>query len=790
MTPKITPLFLSVATTSQLVAQAFIAAPSDLTLTPTSNSVMLRWIDHADNESGYKVYRNGTLITLLPPDTTEYLDSGLHPSTTYRYTLKATTYRTPTTVALTKEDQGISLHSLKVNDQEMLQRDSSLFTLTLQNLNTQDKTEIDSRNGWGDIAVRHKGNNYEITLSQPTVANLPATLSVHLKVETNPAGSKWDMDVTGVGDAYSLIDLTTPELHLKLFQDAKLLIPKYSGVLKESNEAIDLSMNYPAGWQSTMQFFAYYNQKGGLYIGNHDPKASKKRFVAKKDEANHELIYTTHITPPDKTKPNNNFSLSGVFELDGFEGDWYDAAQIYKEWASKSADYYPHMTPERKRRQHKIGEIALWANSQVITEYMKIADEDRRKEKIDNYLNFIKYEMGDLADTFSPLPVAFVWDEWYKLVMDRDYPHIFYPEAPLKNDIKSTVDALHQQHPNLTIMPYTNGFIFDMEAGHFTQEARDASLKKSDGSPYTQKWNHHDFAIMDPSQIYWQNQISGAARVVLKDIDADGIYIDQVTASAMREDMDEHHAHPLAGGTWWREGYAQMFSKIDAFRGDKFITSEGMADYMADHIDGFFLHYRGVNHMVPAYQAVYGGKVQLFGLQMDTGAYDTLRYYMSRMRAFIFGVQPGIITQWLLHDPRDSAKINYAFIKKLATMHYRLREFFAYGDSLRDIEIPNDGGQLQTVWQDYGEDQQITMPALLHGVYRSEDGNKIAFIVANTSKEKHIHYTFDIDPARYGFGSNVKVTQIDFDSQSSPASLHVDTDIAPHTAVAYILSQE
>ena len=109
---------------------------------------------------------------------------------------------------------------------------------------------------------------------------------------------------------------------------------------------------------------------------------------------------------------------------------------------------------------------------------------------------------------------------------------------------------------------------------------------------------------------------------------------------------------------------------------------------------------------------------------------------------------------------------------------------------MRNLNISNDGGQLHTVWQDYGEDQQITMSALLNGVYRSENGKKVAIIIANASKEKTIHYTFDIDPALYGMRPNAKVTKIDFESHSSPASLHIDTDIAPHSAVAYILSQE
>ncbi len=65
-------------------------APSDLELIPHRYSVTLKWQDNSDDEIGYKIYRNGELIAILPQDSTFFVDSALTPNTTYSYTIKAT----------------------------------------------------------------------------------------------------------------------------------------------------------------------------------------------------------------------------------------------------------------------------------------------------------------------------------------------------------------------------------------------------------------------------------------------------------------------------------------------------------------------------------------------------------------------------------------------------------------------------------------------------------------------------------------------------------------------------
>jgi hypothetical protein len=62
------------------------AAPSALTATAVSSSqIDLEWTDNADNETGFKVQRDGLVVDTVGADVTSYSDTGLDASTTYTY---------------------------------------------------------------------------------------------------------------------------------------------------------------------------------------------------------------------------------------------------------------------------------------------------------------------------------------------------------------------------------------------------------------------------------------------------------------------------------------------------------------------------------------------------------------------------------------------------------------------------------------------------------------------------------------------------------------------------------
>jgi len=64
-------------------------APSNLTAAPSLNSMNLYWDDNSNDEQGFRIYRDGSLISTLTPNITTYQDTNLRPATTYQYRITA-----------------------------------------------------------------------------------------------------------------------------------------------------------------------------------------------------------------------------------------------------------------------------------------------------------------------------------------------------------------------------------------------------------------------------------------------------------------------------------------------------------------------------------------------------------------------------------------------------------------------------------------------------------------------------------------------------------------------------
>ena len=73
-----------------VVGLAAPQTPSNLQLVADTTTVQIRWQDNANNETGFKIFRDDKLIAIVPANITSYKDHDLLPSTTYRYMVKAT----------------------------------------------------------------------------------------------------------------------------------------------------------------------------------------------------------------------------------------------------------------------------------------------------------------------------------------------------------------------------------------------------------------------------------------------------------------------------------------------------------------------------------------------------------------------------------------------------------------------------------------------------------------------------------------------------------------------------
>ena len=97
-----TPLFEYSAYSSEANATTKLDAPTGLSGSATSTTVDLEWNDNCQNESGFKIYKNGAYLDTVGANVKTYEATGLTPGTWYTFTVKA--YNAATTSAASNSE--------------------------------------------------------------------------------------------------------------------------------------------------------------------------------------------------------------------------------------------------------------------------------------------------------------------------------------------------------------------------------------------------------------------------------------------------------------------------------------------------------------------------------------------------------------------------------------------------------------------------------------------------------------------------------------------------------------
>ncbi len=671
-------------------------------------------------------------------------------------------------ITLTKLDKGVELTSIKKGEIELTDVSSSkmLFALDVSG------TLLTSKNGWDSVVIANSGADCTVLFTKPVSSSISKDLAVTVTINTSGNSSEWDLSVTGLGNN-SLITAHYPYLYLKADGNDYFLLPKYSGQLVKNpkSSSISRTLAYPRGWSCTMQFSAYYNDNYGIYLGTHDPKASKKDFIIKKGFDG--IKFENSIPIPDKTVAGNDWELSGVFRFELFEGDWFEASQIYKKWASEEADYYPKDTPERMERQNEIGKLGAW-----------IAYADVQSPEV------AASTMAGFTDALG-VPIGVHWYNWNFKNFDTDYP-LYFPERDGMADVVSYI----QDSKNCVVMPYVNGRLFQTDLPEYPLMGYPFATKKSNGAIYTQTFMEHEFAVMCPTQRPWQDILVDASDQLTNRIGCGAMYLDQVTASTVKECMDPTHNHTLGGGSFWRDGYNQMLSSVHSTMGGnkKFVTTEGCNDYLADVVDGFLTDGWTSDNLVPAFQSVYGGKVQLFGTRAGSGSYNQASFYCKHAQSFVNGIIPGRFFSFMYRDP-NAAATAFPYIKRQAIVRYKLKDFISFGEMLKPLPIDRSSiPKITTTWEDYGTPVSVTISALQSSIWKNKQNDKVVVLFTNASMTQTINFTLDFNGSSYDLNGDLKAQKItaetDGEIVTKSNTFTMDISIEPLGVVAYIMEPD
>jgi hypothetical protein len=463
---------------------------------------------------------------------------------------------------------------------------------------------------------------------------------------------------------------------------------------------------YPSGG-AFAQMMTWWRDGAGLYYGAHDPDAGVKYLRALNGPGG-TVEFGVMTNPAGMGAPSPTGGLGYSIALGTYDGDWFDAGKIYREWALNQ--FWTRKGPIAQRE-----DVAQWWKDCALS---------IRPQGDPEWVT----EMGTKLQEAFGMEAVMHWYVWHQIPFDNNYPEYF----PVKPGFGEAVAAL--QDVGVHVMPYVNGHLWDTDTASWEAEnGRGAAALQPDGSLYIERWSQQEHAVMCRASEQWKDKMIDVASRLAGEYGTDGIYLDQIGAAGPRLCFSEEHGHPVGGGGFWSRGYdallAEMREVCHAINPRFIITTESHAEpYMAG-FDGHLMCNLVGADQVPLYTAIYGGYTQTFGRLGEVS--NPVAFRMEHGEAFNFGSIMGRVNSLELLKPENAELL--AYLKSLAQIRYDYRDFMAFGEMLRPPVIGGDIPTVTTQWLSKTT-EFVTMPAIQASAWRAQDG-RVAFFYTNVSDE-------------------------------------------------------
>ncbi|BBI31559.1 DUF6259 domain-containing protein [Cohnella abietis] len=224
-----------------------------------------------------------------------------------------------------------------------------------------------------EVEARNANGTPEMTIHFLEWGGTAFSLSLNITIPDESELSYWNVSLTnGTGLVLEWIDLpnvTVPNDLVAKGGEARIVWPGVEGVLvedaslRENGWVAYRDPGYPSkGWEGIYpaaagtQFMAYYKADGGLYYGTHDAEHHVKSIEYMATDLGVRLQF--RIFPGIGAK--ESYELGFPIVLGSFAGDWYGAADIYRNWLN---------TRDNNRLTRLVDNKTLpeWFNSSPVT---------------------------------------------------------------------------------------------------------------------------------------------------------------------------------------------------------------------------------------------------------------------------------------------------------------------------------------------------------------------------------------------------------------------------------------
>ena len=492
-----------------------------------------------------------------------------------------------------------------------------------------------------------------------------------------------------------------------------------------------------------MQFWALYQEgRDALYFATYDGEGYSKHYCVNNDMGENRLRFMLTHFPENMGLPGTDFDMPFDFHIRSYQGDWYEATQIYRQWAIRQEWC-------QKGPLHRRGETPEWFKEAPLVFVNYGTPESRLLSAEVNGPKYVEKFREWGIDAIFPFN-SYYYNEGGKptfIYGDRGY-------RPTWPSFGRVVKTLTEN--NIYTCPYvcTNLWTFRSQDWETAKNYQCSGpngyrLKKEyyPGDP-AQYGRDKGLAGMCWATDWWQQRMLGICKKLVEERGVKGIYLDTFGETNFRC-YDTSHGHPHGGGNY-TYGVARKFglriaNELKARDPDIITTGENATEHMIDVLDGTLLHYDVWPGLLPLAKAVYGDYWLWYGRTTDAGEMkDAPAFWLVASDSLIYGIKLGrlkLASYVCEPDPDMNKGLDY--FRKVLKYKMLSYQYTTLGRMLKPPKfkdpIPTVTGKVRRF--------TITHPALKGSIWQAPD-KTMGIIITNIGETKSA-YTFVMDKSHY-----------------------------------------
>jgi hypothetical protein len=703
--------------------------------------------------------------------------------------------------SIVHKSSGIDLRGLKSDAGESLW-DLQLFTASLEHIGPSGIRR--SRSYYKGYSINQSASEVETTFEWDKIwlenyGEYPARVLASVKVSENSKSANFSLKIENSGAA-AIEEVCYPFIWevSKLGTDASddvLVVPDENGRLFH-NPSENLNwwgQAYPSGF-CTMQFMAYYDKHAGFFFSTYDENANTKFFSWSKSDDLGVWIGISHY-------PTINFSSSFTLDYDivveVFDGDWYSAADIYKNWADKQ-----WWSSETTQPPNWLQEIVVSKDFSCYV--MSCYDiHEYRNRTFEECIQMVQEHQV----YFDQPSLLFLWG-WEKggAWSYGDY----FPPYEGWDEFDRLVQEVHNANTRIWLPIGTLGVLADSEPWK-SGTAEPNAVVDEEGSCVSTPSDGSELIYMCHFTEYWRSTLREYV-LTLAGHGVDFIQFDgfpwcppdlNVYASG-RSCYNASHGHPLGyGGNWYAKTWFAILDSIEhesrTINPELVFGGEGGAEVFLPVLDVY--HSRdswsegfdssiqsGIASVIPLFNYVYHNSTIFVG-EHNLGLYEFLDTHsyngLGLARILTWGEVPSYNVKESLYDPSvDSALVDY--VKRIGDARANFaHNFLQNSEMIKPVEIDSLTTLVQTE-----DGRSFNVSALQYSAWRSED-DAIGYIltnIANTSIE--VTGQIDLPMVKPYVAYVVRDGKLDWTDYSANASYSFSLAINPLEIVLLAFKQD